>query len=69
MTLSEKEFLSGYSEVLKYSLINDKKFFLWLDLNYKKIISRQPATMIKIIVNCCKKKSQIVKKDEKEKEF
>ena len=69
MTLSEKEFLSGYSEVLKYSLINDKKFFLWLDLNYKKIISRQPTTMIKIIVNCCKKKSQIVKKDEKEKNF
>ena len=35
-----KEFLAGYYEVLKYSMINDKKFFLWLDSNYKKIIKK-----------------------------
>ena len=39
-SLSQKEYLAGYSEVLKYSMINDKKFFLWLDLNYKNIISK-----------------------------
>ena len=68
-TLSKKEFLSGYSEVLKYSLINDKKFFLWLDLNYKKINSRNPSTMINVISKCCIKKAKIVKIDEKEKNY
>ena len=66
-TLSEKEFLSGYSEVLKYSLINDKSFFYWLDHNYKKIIARDSETMANIISKCCTKKAIIVKKDEKEK--
>ncbi len=66
-TLSEREFLSGYSEVLKYSLINDKSFFYWLDRNYKKIIARDSETMANIISKCCTKKAIIVKKDEKEK--
>ena len=48
-TLSEREFLSGYAEVLKYSLINDKSFFYWLDANYKKIIARDSETMANII--------------------
>ena len=65
-SLPQKEFIAGYSEVLKYSIINDKKFFLWLDLNYKKIISKNSKTMTEIIANCCKKKAIIVKKDEKE---
>ncbi len=66
-TLSKQEFLSGYSEVLKYSLIDDKKFFLWLDSNHKKIIARNSKIMIDIIYKCCVKKAKIVKKDEKEK--
>ena len=65
-SLSQKEFLAGYSEVLKYSMINDKKFFLWLDLNYKNIIAKNSKVMIEIIEKCCKKKALIVKKDEKE---
>ena len=40
LSLPHKEFLAGYSEVLKYSMINDKNFFLWLDKNYKKIIQK-----------------------------
>ena len=66
-TLSKQEFLSGYSEVLKYSLIDDKKFFLWLDANYKKILTRNSGIMIDIIYKCCLKKAKIVRKDEKEK--
>ena len=68
-TLSRQEFLSGYSEVLKYSLIDDKKFFLWLDLNHKKINSSNPSIMTNIISKCCIKKAKIVKKDEKEKNY
>ncbi len=65
-SLPQREFISGYSEVLKYSLINDKKFFYWLDFNSNKIITKNSKTMTQIINNCCIKKSIIVKKDEKE---
>ena len=43
-----------------------KSFFLWLDSNIKKIISKNSKIMTEIIANCCIKKSIIVKKDEKE---
>ena len=65
-SLYQKEFLAGYSEVLKYSMINDKKFFLWLDKNYKKIISKNDKILTDIIAKCCIQKAKIVKKDEKE---
>ena len=66
LSLPHKEFLAGYSEVLKYSMINDKMFFLWLDKNYKKIISKNYKILINIIAKCCLQKAKIVKKDEKE---
>ena len=61
-----KEFLAGYAEVLKYSMINDKKFFLWLDRNYKKITSKNYKILTEIIAKCVMQKAKIVKKDEKE---
>ena len=65
-SLPYKEFLAGYSEVLKYSMINDKKFFLWLDKNYKKITSKNYKILTEIIAKCVMQKAKIVKKDEKE---
>ena len=66
-TLPQKQFLAGYAEVLKYSLIDDKKLFYWLDDNYKKIANKNVVTMIDVIAKCCVKKAKIVKLDEKEK--
>ena len=36
VSLSKRDFLAGYAEVVKYGLINDKNFFLWLNKNGKK---------------------------------
>ena len=68
-SLPQKEFMAGYAEVLKYSMINDKKFFFWLDLNYKNIVSKNYKIMTEIIAKCCRKKALIVKKDEKEQNY
>ena len=35
-TLPNREMISGYGEILKHSLILDKKFFFWLIKNGKK---------------------------------
>ena len=35
-SLPDREIISGYGEILKHSIILDKKFFLWLSKNGKK---------------------------------
>ena len=67
-TLPKREIVSGYGEILKHALISNKKFFLWLSSNGKKIINRKEKNIFKkAIITSCKIKSEIVKKDEKEK--
>ena len=67
-SLPKKEWVGGYGEILKHSLISDKKFFLWLVKNAKKIINERNKNIIKsAIIRSCKIKAKIVSKDEKEK--
>ena len=67
-SLPQREIVSGYAEILKHSLILDKKFFIWLTKNGKKIINeRNKNFLINAIFKSCKIKSNIVNKDEKEK--
>ena len=46
-SLPLREIISGYGEILKHSLILDKKFFLWLSKNGKKIINRKNNFFLK----------------------
>jgi len=67
-SLPQRQMISGYGEILKHSLILDKKFFLWLVKNGKKIVNRKnDIILINAIFKSCKIKSIIVHKDEKEK--
>ena len=69
-SLPRREMVSGYGEILKHSLILDKKFFLWLFKNGKKIINRENNILLKkAIIKSCKIKCNIVNKDEKEKDL
>jgi len=67
-SLPRREIICGYGEILKHSLILDRKFFLWLSLNAKKIINNKDKNLLKIaVIRSCKIKSKIVNKDEREK--
>ena len=67
-SLPPREMIAGYGEILKHSLIQDKKFFLWLCKNGKKIINIKNDTYLKnAIVRSCKIKSKVINKDEMEK--
>ena len=58
----------GYAEILKHSLILDRKFFLWLSINAKEIINNKNNKLLKMaVMKSCKIKSKIVSKDESEK--
>ena len=67
-SLPQREMISGYAEILKHSLILDRKFFLWLEKNGKKIVvNKNNVILINAIIKSCKIKSGIVNRDEKEK--
>ena len=67
-SLPKREMISGFAEILKYSLIMNKKFFLWLCKEGANIIDRKNSlSILKAIEVSCKSKSIIVGKDEKEK--
>ena len=67
-TLPQRHMVAGFAEILKYSLIMNSKFFSWLEKNTKSILKRRDTNIIsKAIIESCKCKAIIVKKDEKEK--
>jgi len=65
-SLSKREIICGYGEILKHSLINNKKFFNFLNKNLKKILNLSSPFIEKAIYESCKIKKIIVEKDEKE---
>jgi len=65
-TLPKRDMLAGYAEVVKYSLINNEKFFQWLDRNSLSLISGDSWILRHAIEICCKSKAKIVKQDAKE---
>ena len=66
-TLPKREIICGYAEILKHSLISNRKFFKFLDLNIQKILSLKTPFIEKAIFESCKIKKRVVEKDEKEK--
>ena len=66
-TLSKRELLSGYAEIIKHGIINDKKFFNWLDKNSKKILNLNNKFVSEAIYRSILIKRKFILKDEKEK--
>ena len=65
-TLPVREFNAGMSEVIKYGILADYEFFVWLENNKELIKSGDPQTLSKMIEVCCQLKANIVSEDEKE---
>ena len=66
-SLKKREIICGYGEILKHSIISDKKNFDYLNKNKFEILNLKSPYIEKIIYDSCKIKKQIVEKDEKEK--
>lgn len=65
-TLPDRELASGISEIVKYGLIRDAKFFEWLENNVDKILQRDQAVLVESIYTSCVNKAAVVAADEKE---
>ena len=66
-SLPFREIVCGYGEILKHSLIFDKKFFQFLNKNVFKILKLDSPYLEKAIYESCKIKKKVVEKDVQEK--
>ena len=66
-SLTKKEMICGYAEILKHSIIKDRKFFKWLEKNTSSILSKNSKHLIYAIKKSCEIKMYFVNKDVNEK--
>lgn len=65
-TLSGREFLAGYGEVVKYGLLGDAEFFGWLEVHGPALAAGDVGARIEAIAHACAMKAGIVARDERE---
>jgi len=65
-TLPEREFNAGMAEVIKYGILGDYDFFVWLEQNVSSIKAGDKDTLSEMIEKCCQCKADIVASDETE---
>ena len=65
-TLTPRDFLAGYGEVVKYGLLGDLLFFEWLETMGPKLASGDMAARVMAVKRSCEMKAAIVARDETE---
>jgi 3-dehydroquinate synthase len=65
-TLPVREFNAGMAEVIKYGILGDRDFFIWLEDQSAAIKSGDKSVLAQMIERCCQCKADIVAKDETE---
>lgn len=65
-TLPQREFLSGYGEVVKYGLLGDAGFFEWLEHNGAALAAGNPTARQHAVRRSVEMKAGIVSRDETE---
>lgn len=65
-TLPDRELAAGLAEVIKYGLIRDPAFFLWLEANIEALLQRDRRALAHAIERSCLNKAEVVAADERE---
>ena len=65
-SLSEREMRCGYAEILKYALIADESFFVWLEEYGVRLLAREKNVLTHAILHSVRIKARIVERDEQE---
>jgi len=65
-TLEPRHLKAGFAEVIKYGVIQDKKFFHYLMDNLDGIFALEETALAHIIAVSCKTKAYVVEQDERE---
>ncbi len=65
-TLTPRDFLAGYGEVVKYGMLGDLGFFEWLEVNGPALAAGDMALRAEAVRRSCQAKADIVSRDETE---
>ena len=65
-TLPSREFVSGLAEVVKYGMILDPDFFVWLEENAAFLVQREPRALAHAVSRSAAIKARVVEQDERE---
>ena len=65
-TLPDRELSAGLAEVIKYALLGDESFLVWLESNIDGLVARDEALLAEAVYRSCAHKARIVANDEKE---
>jgi 3-dehydroquinate synthase len=65
-SLSDKQFYSGFGEIIKHGLIKDKCYYDWLKENCVSIKDRNMETLQEMVYRSCHIKREVVERDPKE---
>ncbi|WP_159122688.1 3-dehydroquinate synthase [Acinetobacter variabilis] len=65
-TLPDRELSAGLAEVIKYALLGDEEFLVWLEANMEGLIARNEQLLAEAVYRSCAHKAHIVANDEKE---
>ncbi len=65
-TLTARDFLAGYGEVVKYGLLGDAAFFDWLEAQGPALAAGDMEARIRAVQRSCEMKADIVQRDETE---
>lgn len=66
-TLDDRQFFSGFAEVMKHGLIKDGRFYEWLLENMYEICDREPTVLLEMVQKSSLIKKLVVEKDPTEK--
>ena len=65
-TLPDRELSAGLAEVIKYALLGDLDFLVWLEENMDGLVGRDSELLAEAVYRSCAHKARIVANDEKE---
>lgn len=65
-TLPDRELSAGLAEVIKYALLGDIEFLVWLEQHMDGLMARDPQLLAEAVYRSCAHKARIVAADEHE---
>lgn len=65
-TLDDRQLSAGIAEVIKYGLIRDYEFFVWLEKNIDRLVARDSEALAYAVERSCQNKAEVVAADERE---
>lgn len=62
-TLEDRQYFSGFAEIMKHGLIKDALFYEWLIENMYEICEKDPDVLQEMLIRSCTVKKAVVEKD------